>query len=362
MTTISKKNKLTHLEKELRKNIEQRHYDELHPEWRPIFIDGILTNYMISNTGIVMNKNSGLILKPSKPSNRYADHVLSIDGQTCHRLAHRLVAEAFIPNPENKPTVNHKDGNKLNNWVGNLEWATYKENMDHAKRTGLSHVVGSENPSAIYDDIQVHKVCSMFEQGYDACSISEILGVHPSLPHSIKQGIGWTHISSQYNIPKPKTINTYDQNIIHQICSLMEKGFPNSEIAKMYQTNVGLIRDIKAGKSWTTISNQYNIPKPKEYIKHSDKIRTQIIDIINSSQSQNMENFIVLSMLGLPDTRHNRRYVSSVKYQLKQEHKGSSTIPNTMLVEKDSSNSKEEVHPQAMRSIDTRSVSANGGI
>jgi hypothetical protein len=75
----------------------------------------------------------------SGPSdNKYYEVMLHVgEGNMVAKKIHRMVAEAFIPNPLNKPEVNHIDGNKANNRVDNLEWVTGQENVDHAWRTGL---------------------------------------------------------------------------------------------------------------------------------------------------------------------------------------------------------------------------------
>ncbi len=96
-------------------------------------------HYIIYKDGRVFSKRKGSFLKHSVPgipgkSREYRYVNLGHNGEVKSKYIHRLLAQSFIPNPEYKPQVNHKNGNKLDNRLENLEWATCSENMIHAHR------------------------------------------------------------------------------------------------------------------------------------------------------------------------------------------------------------------------------------
>lgn len=104
--------------------------------------------YQISNKGEVLSldyngsKNNPKLLVPKKNNKGYLWVELLKDGKKRQFLIHRLVAQAFIPNPNNYPIVNHKDENPLNNTVTNLEWCTYKYNNSYSANLHPERPIG----------------------------------------------------------------------------------------------------------------------------------------------------------------------------------------------------------------------------
>ncbi|HDV4621062.1 TPA: HNH endonuclease, partial [Bacillus anthracis] len=112
---------------------------------------------------------------------------------------HRLVAVHFLPNPENKPEVNHEDGNKENNNVGNLKWVTPKENMNHAYKFGLSKgMKGESNPSVKLkeeDVVYIKNNFKSFDKEFGAKALGKKFGVSGSHISGIISGDKWGHLN-----------------------------------------------------------------------------------------------------------------------------------------------------------------------
>lgn len=106
-------------------------------------------NYEITRSGMIRNKTTNKIKKISKGYRGYPVVSLRKDGKMYLRTIHILLARTFIPNPENKPEINHIDGDKTNYKLENLEWVTRKENDNHARITGL-HKSDGDKPVLQY--------------------------------------------------------------------------------------------------------------------------------------------------------------------------------------------------------------------
>lgn len=137
------------------------------------FIDGYNNLYMISNLGRIksfVKYKEGKILKPFICRNGYEGIKLVNNGRRHGYRIHRLVAQYFITNEDsNKTEVNHKDGNKLNNLVDNLEWCTRSYNTQHAWDKGLNKgYIHNKNPIAMIDK-DTNKVLKIFNNVCDAC-------------------------------------------------------------------------------------------------------------------------------------------------------------------------------------------------
>ena len=120
--------------------------------------------FQITKDGKLWSKRTNKFLKQTIGKTGYYTVATKIGGRKginkCFKI-HRLVAQAYIPNPKNKPFVNHIDGNKLNNHVSNLEWVTNQENVIHAINLGLitfDHITGSKGTKAKLTDEDVLKI------------------------------------------------------------------------------------------------------------------------------------------------------------------------------------------------------------
>lgn len=174
--------------------------------WKPVV--GLEDAYEVSSQGNVKSisreyvinggvyKKKPVLLKGSVSRNGYHRHTLSFLDKRVYKNTHRIVAEAFILNPENKPQINHKDGNKLNNSVSNLEWCDAKDNLNHAYRTGLAKgKAGIQNSMAVLSEQQVLEIVTLYRSGMKQVDIAKKFGQKFQNISCIVNGKSWSSIT-----------------------------------------------------------------------------------------------------------------------------------------------------------------------
>lgn len=215
--------------------------------WKPV--PGYEGIYEVSSTGSIRSVSRELTdcngFKRHKQgknicqsvSNKGYNLVCLCNGQQTKEkqvLVHRIVAEAFIPNPENKPQVNHKDGNKLNNDVSNLEWCTASENVQHAVDTRLRIAQrGDQRPSALLSNDQVNKIRRDLRNGTTTLNqIAQELNVSASVIRRAANGERYSCCTEQpiESFRKSK----YDENLCDDIVRDRHNNMTIQQIADKY--------------------------------------------------------------------------------------------------------------------------------
>jgi hypothetical protein len=161
---------------------------------------GYEDHFMINEEGQVYSKRTNRLLK--LVDNHCGYQMLNTRlGGRCGKAyslrVHRLVAEAFIPNPDNKPQVNHIDGDKCNNRVSNLGWVTAKENSRHAWDSGLQVSIkgSSQSQSKLTEGIvqYAREVYKPYDKTFGIRALARQFGVAHSVLGNAINGLKWTH-------------------------------------------------------------------------------------------------------------------------------------------------------------------------
>lgn len=159
-------------------------------------VKGFEGRYAVDRDGNIYSHITKKWLKPQKRGKYHYNQLFTKDGEMMQLSIHRIVAMVYLDNPENKPCINHKDGNPINNSVDNLEWVTWRENTIHAHKSGLwnaDHLRGENSYRSKLTEDQV-KWIRRNEGNMSRKGMAEYFGVTEKCIYKIHKRITWKHI------------------------------------------------------------------------------------------------------------------------------------------------------------------------
>ena len=260
---------------------------------KPIYIDGEESEYLIYNDGRVFSLYQNRFIKPSYTSG-YQAITLSHNNERKRYYIHRLVATAFIPNPKKLLLVNHKDLNRSNNNVKNLEWIDYRGNYIHAIKSGA--YISNKYPRIKKKDVEL--IGQMLESGSRKIDIIKAL---PQYNEGTIRQLLWKpslrdlKILSKYDIKMKKySLSSYsnirgrsviDEKTVKKIIRYLKNHKSNREIAKKLNINEGIVTNIRNHKSWLNYTKDIEFEKKRINYTFSKNDAERIINLLKEGKT-----------------------------------------------------------------------------
>lgn len=206
-------------------------------------------DYAITVDGKIYSFKSSLWMKPGVNISGYEVVGLHKNGVRKYFYVHKLVATVYLEN-DGYDTVNHKDGNKRNNHVSNLEWCTDSYNTHHAYRTGL-------HSWKVVDDNVAVTICQLLQDGMKIQDVADACGVEYHNVYDIFVGKTFTFISCEFDFSKVSRRSRSDISKVIKICEMLQSGLTAKEIVSVVKCKPRLVYEIKSRNRHYRISQNY---------------------------------------------------------------------------------------------------------
>lgn len=276
-------------------------------EWRDVI--GYEGLYKVSNLGRVMSYklfDCGKLMKLSYDSDKYQIvRLYDRNSRSITGKVHRLVAQAFIPNPSNLPQVNHINGTKADNRVENLEWCNNRHNVKHAFEIGLDSQAGERNRST---KLTNEDVLEIYHEAWNGKISNKVIGdkygVSSETVRGIKNGYNWTsvtkHVDNRDPYPYQSKVLTKDDALaIYKLA--WETKLSLDEIGKQFSVSKHAVSKIKNGNTWKHVTKHKHIPYDQRgEHNHQSKLTTkQALEIYSLAWNSNKSIAQIGEMYGI---------------------------------------------------------------